>query len=185
MELDKTEIWRPLLGYEGLYEISNLGEVKSLPRAVRSVGSAKKEYLIHRKEKILSKIIDSNGYIQVTLTKNKISKLTLVHRIIALAFIPNPENKRCVNHKNGIKTDNRVENLEWMTHSENSKHSFQIGLQCNKGENHPSSKLTTKDVLLMRKLKSEGKSSYSLAKMFGITYTTAKEIIKRKTWQHI
>lgn len=109
------QVWKQVKGYEGLYEVSNFGNVKSLAR-------------FGTKGKIMNARDNGKGYYRIKLTKNNKEKMMMLHRIIAEAFIPNVENKRCVNHINGIKTDNRIENLEWCTHSENRIHAINIGL---------------------------------------------------------
>lgn len=112
------EIWEDVKGYEGLYKVSKNGLIKSMPK-----------YRFNY-ELILKNTLNNSGYLVVALYGHKKSGSSLrVHRIVAQAFIPNPENKKEVNHKNGIKTDNRLENLEWSTRSENALHSYKTGLQ--------------------------------------------------------
>ena len=102
-----NEIWKDIVGYEGLYQISNLGRVKSL------------NYNRTGKENILSPGLSSNGYYHVSLCKNGEMKDFNVHRLVALSYIPNLDNKPCVDHINGNRLDNRVENLRWCTNKEN------------------------------------------------------------------
>ena len=102
------EIWKDISGYEGLYQISNLGNVKSL------------NYSRTGKERILKPGTDKDGYLLVTLYKNRNKRPFKIHRLVAKAFIPNPDNKSDVNHKDENKTNNCVDNLEWMTRMENN-----------------------------------------------------------------
>lgn len=118
-----TEIWKDVVGYEGLYSISNKGRIIRLEKN-RTKGSGN----YHKKEIILVPATTKNGYNYVLLYKNKIRKIKKIHQLVSRAFIPNSENKPCVNHINGVKTDNRVKNLEWCTHSENMQHALKTGL---------------------------------------------------------
>lgn len=108
------ETWKDIKGYEGLYQVSDRGNVKSI------------FYKRTRNEIILKQCNHFNGYYQVCLCFKKKRKTHLVHRLVCNAFLDNPENKKTVNHKNGNKTDNRLENLEWNTYSENETHSYRI-----------------------------------------------------------
>lgn len=118
------EIWKDIEGYEGLYQVSNLGRVKSLPRKVVGLNNVIQNF----KGKILKQHKDKKGYLRVALSKNNKIKLKQVHRLVAEAFIPNPENKPTVNHKFGIKSDNRVSQLEWNSYREQIKNAINIGL---------------------------------------------------------
>lgn len=117
-----TETWKPILGYDGLYSVSNRGAVRSENRVVKSKNGVYKK--LFGRELVLRK--NRTGYNMVFLSKGGAPKIHQVHRLVAQAFIPNPENKPCVNHKNGVRTDNRVENIEWCTFSENNKYSFAV-----------------------------------------------------------
>ena len=119
----KKEIWKPVVGYEGLYEVSNLGRVKSLK---------------YGKERILRPATDSNGYHQVNLCKDGKVKMYLVHRLVAQAFIPNPHNLPIINHKDERVDNNRVENLEWCTAEYNNNYGTHNAKVAKANLNHPS-----------------------------------------------
>lgn len=117
------EIWKDIPGYEGLYQVSNLGRVKSLDRFVKTGMGTR-----HQEEIIVKPTTLNGGYLKIRLYKDGTTSGRLVHRLVAEMFKPNIENKTDVNHKNGDKTDNRVDNLEWVSHKENMQHAFAMGL---------------------------------------------------------
>ena len=101
------EIWKDVVGYEGYYQVSNLGRVKSL------------NYRGSKKEKILATNLERTGYVRTHLCKEGQHKTIRIHRLVAEAFLPNPDHKNCIDHINTNRADNRVENLRWVTHEEN------------------------------------------------------------------
>lgn len=172
MDESTKEIWKDVIGYEGVYYVSNYGSIKSNPRNGTRGG-------------IRIQYVGKFGYPLIILTKDGKSKTFLTHRIVATSFIGNPENNPQVNHKNGIKTDNRVENLEWATRSEQAKHRYIAGLDSNKGVKHPQSKLTDNQVLEIRKHPTDHKTRLRLAKKYKISKSHVFSIQTRKTWAHI
>lgn len=118
------EIWENIKGYEGIYQVSNLGNIKSVNHYVMNNGIKQL-----RKGNVLKKNINVWGYEGVVLYKNGIGKRHTVHRLVANAFINNPDNKKEINHIDGNKLNNCVSNLEWCTRSENMKHSYRTGLE--------------------------------------------------------
>ena len=122
--MDMKKEWKEIKGYEGKYIVSNYGEVISLPRLKQN--NSKKQYV---EPKELSKHISStNGYVYVLLCGKGKCKNVRLHKLVAEAFIPNPEHKEQVNHIDGDKTNNKVENLEWCNNAENIKHAYRTGL---------------------------------------------------------
>jgi hypothetical protein len=173
--MENIEIWKDIENYE-YYKISNLGRVKSLSRNRRC---GKIFYIT--KEMILKPTLGQNGYFYITSLKNTI------HRLIAISFIPNPHNYPCVNHINGIKTDNRVENLEWCTYSQNNKHAYDTKLKIpheRQGTSNPCSKLTEKEVLEIREIGNK-LSTVKLGNIYNIHPSMISLILKRKNWTHI
>jgi predicted XRE-type DNA-binding protein len=169
------EIWKDIKGYEGVYQVSNLGNIKSINYNHTGVS-----------KNLIGGII--TGYHAVNLYGNGYRKFK-VHRIVALHFIPNPENKPMINHINNIRTDNRVENLEWCTHQENMDHAVKMNLIkpfTSKGEKSWNSFLTNDIVLKIRQVYSEGKlNQREIAKLFNIKYKHVNKIVRRHIWQHI
>ena len=162
-----NEIWRDISGYEGLCQISNLGRVKSFYNGGRMLKPGR-----------------VSGYLRVTLRCDGKSKSLFVHRLVAQAFIPNPESKREVNHVNGIKTDNRVENLEWVTPAENSRHAVATGLYiAPQGEDHYNAKLTNEQVIYIRE-NPDGLTRNQLAKKFAIPPQSISRIQLGKTFKN-
>lgn len=127
------EVWKDVQGYEGYYQVSNLGRVKNLERKIPS------GYCMRTiPERVLKNNVNEFGYLYVILYKDTKPKKHKIHRLVANAFIDNPESKRCVNHIDGNKQNNCVENLEWATHSENMKHASEKNLwvSWNKGKHY-------------------------------------------------
>lgn len=164
------EVWKDIEGYEGLYQVSNLGNIAKTnldKRFVLRIGK------------------DTSGYYQIILTKNKVRKCFLVHRLVAKAFLENSEFKRTVNHKNGIKTDNRVQNLEWASYSENQKHAYDSGLiKKPKGEKHFNTKLKNSDVFDIKYNLRHFKTK-ELAQKYEVSESTIKAIRTGQNWNHI
>lgn len=179
------ELWKDIDGYEGLYQVSSIGRIKSCDKIVDGSYNSKH----HIKEKILKPFKTGSGYIalSIRLYKNGIGKDYRISRLVAKAFILNPENKLEVNHKNFDTFDNRIENLEWNTSKENHDHSHNKRVAAlPRGEKQYNSKLTEEDVKKIKRLYRSGKySQCELGDMFGVTEGTVYSIIHNKSWKHI
>jgi len=168
------EIWKDIPSYEGLYAISNKGKVKSYP---------KQQGVVWKQETLLVNAINK-GYERVRLSKNGKIKNWQVHRLVALTFISNLDNKLCVNHINSIRNDNRVENLEWCTHSENSIHGVNFGNMkppIISGEALNRGHLTEKDIIKIREKRKNGFKTIELAKEFNVTQRNIQHIVSTKS----
>lgn len=174
------EEWRDVKGYERLYQVSNMGRVKSFHYDLTA-------------GRIMKPIQHSNGYYVVMLYRNGDSQINLIHRLVARAFVKQPSPDRDqVNHKNGSKADNRAENLEWVTRQQNIRHRHEIlGMEYGKppvvrGGANGQSKLTRRDVKEIRRLYATGKyTQQELAEIFGVTQVNIGFIVRRETWKHI
>lgn len=127
------------------------------------------------------------GYLHVLLYLNLKPTLFSIHRLVAEVFLENPNNYPCVNHKDGDKLNNRVENLEWCTRSQNTQHAIDTGLlKVSRGERQHKSKLTEEQVLEIRRERRETKISQTeLAKKYNVLQSTISDIIRRVSWTHI
>ncbi len=151
VEID-GEIWKDVVGYEGLYEVSSHGRVKSVARVYQSPEDGF-NWTKETTNSIKALRVKKNGRIDTALIKDGKLIQRYVHRLVAEAFIPNPDNKPCVNHIDNDPSNNKVSNLEWCTYKENTQHSFNQGRgfwQRQWGENNVSAKISLSDVLFIR-----------------------------------
>ena len=169
---NEAEVWKSVKDFPG-YEVSNLGRMKSYKVAP------------WKDPRILPGNVNVNGYRRVTLVKQKKEFYLYIHHLVLNTFIGlHPKGYEC-NHKNGIKTDNRLSNLEWTTHGRNMAHAFQIGLIDTKGSKAPNAKLRNGEVIEIRRLAELGIKQTVIAKIFKISCGNVDMIIRRWTWNHI
>ena len=179
----ENEIWKDVIGYEGLYQVSNLGNVRGLDRKV----NGKYGNIANRYGRVLVPSKKKTGYLGVTFSIEKEKKYYSIHRLVAITFLPNPKNKPQVNHKDGDKANNKLSNLEWVTQSENGLHAYKNGL-CPRlaGGNARNRKLSEKPVKEIRHYYLVKKYSIKeLACKYFIGISTVHQIINYKTWKTI
>lgn len=169
------EIWKDIKGFEGVYQVSNFGRVKSLARPLIYKDGRRGQL----KEVILIGTVASHGYRVISLgKKNK----KLLHRVVAETFIPNEYNRTTINHKDGNKLNNHLDNLEWNTYGENCVHARKIGLNKQHGENTNLSKFSDQLVGALRKVHAETGFTYTkLAELFGMHRVNVADIIQGKS----
>lgn len=181
--MQEQEIWKDVVGYEGLYQVSNFGRVKSLARKINHG-----RYIEDRGDVIMTLFLNRQGYFTVILSKNGEKKQHRVHQMVARAFIPNFDNKEMINHIDCNTQNNRVENLEWCTNSENQLHAIANGLKTDIGVNHSLSKLKQEDIKFIRehyKFRDKIYNTRSLAEMFNVSKSTINDIVLGKSYLSI
>lgn len=170
------EIWKDVEGFEGYYKVSNRGRFLRVS-----------PYRYGKNERLLNPV-NLFGYLRVSMTKGGDFKQAThpAHRLVARAFIPNPENKPFINHINGVKSDNRVENLEWCTQSENMKHAIETGLfVAARGERQANAKLKTTEVVEIKHLLASNESPVGISKIYKVSKQTILDIKRGITWKHV
>lgn len=183
-EFSKIEKWIPICGYETSYLVSDFGRIKSLPRK-RNCGN---DGFHTTNIKILKTGVDGTGYPKVTLCYKRIIKKIHVHRLVAQSFLPNPNNYPCVNHKDGNKTNNKVENLEWCSYSYNNFHAYKNNLKnpyLRFGESNPRHKLNKSDIIEIKKMLRTNLSRKSIAEKFGVSKGCIESVKYGQSWNHI
>lgn len=177
--MSKEEIWKDVVGYESILKVNDIGDIKIKSRTWLSGRWVTRT----NPEKMIATSFDRKGYVTFCFNFNGKVKTLKVHRVVAQAFIPNPQNKPQVNHKDGIKTNNMVDNLEWCTMLENMRHAHSNGLIIPpKGEAHGMVKLTNKDVIEIR---NKTLPIYKLAEKYKVSRSTIDNIQRGKSWKHL
>ena len=177
------EIWKDIPGYEGLYKVSSLGNVMSFQtEGLFGKGNA---------GRLMAQHPDKCGYMYVELrNKHKKRQKISVHRLVAITFIPNPDNLPQVNHKDEIRDHNNVDNLEWCSVLYNQRygHRRERSSISSTGENNPRAILTENDVLEIRQTYAPGDKEYGvrgLSEKYGVAYVTIQKIVQGKLWKHL
>ena len=192
----QEEIWKDVVGLEGIYQVSSEGRIKSVSRNVQYYNPlADRECVRHLREKIMKPQLSKRGYYLVCSpvpSDNGVRTSLSIHRIVAKAFLDNPDNKPTVNHKNGNKLDNRLQNLEWATFSENLQHAYDTGLAksviskfTRRGEDHHKVKLSNSDIVEIKKLRAKGLKLKEIASLYSVSFSLISQICLGDIWKHL
>ena len=176
-----NEVWRAIPGFEGLYEASTEGRIRSLDRLITGKNGVTKKYA----GRIIRPIPMNQGYLTVALSKDGNAVRYLIHRLVAITFIPNPNDFEEVNHIDGVKGNNALSNLEWMSRVRNIRHAMDMGLIQGLGENNPAAKLSDSDARAIKELSRYCLHPKELAAVFGVKPSTITDIQLERSWQHI
>lgn len=183
---DMNEEWRPVAGYEGYYEVSNTGRVRSLERTAQWTLKGLPRYRPIR-TRLLKPTIWNKKRIRFNLSLNGKRRMKFAHRLVCEAFLNNPNLLPEVNHLDGNPLNNRVDNLEWCNRRHNHNHAVingLLGFKVQPGEQHGRSRLTNEDVIQIRTL-SEIVTASELAKKFHVSDGCVRDVIQRRTWKHL
>lgn len=179
-----VEVWKDIPGYEGYYQVSNFGRVKSLDRTVIDKNGRVMKY----KGVILTPQLNEFGYEKVVLIKSGKRKNFKIHQLVAIAFLDNPDNLPCINHKDGNKRNNMVSNLEWCTFGENNKHAYEKGLKepyDRNGEKNPKARFTNEEAEYIRKMHKVNGGPFGtmyLARKYGVHRDTITNLVFGKSY---
>ncbi len=174
------EIFKDITGYEGYYQVSDHGKIRSLDRQVLH-----NKYEVQKhKGRLRKQNINRLGYLMILLSRNPKRELKSVHRLVALAFVERVEGKDEINHKDGNKLNNHYLNLEWCTHKENMQHASLLGLMAT-GQHHGKSKPTKSDVLQIRRMIDRNWKLKDIAPVFNVTPENIYAIKNGISWNHI
>ena len=169
-----TEKWRPVVGFEGWYSVSNRGRVRRERTSNRAIAG------------FVIKPHYQRGYVKVRLSRNGVRVSRNVHHLVMGAFCSPRRRGLQTNHKNGIKADNRPRNLKWVTPLQNTRHAISMGLSDVRGECNGQAKLTIAKVKAMRtRYAAGGISTIKLAREFGVSNATAHRVVSFGTWRHV
>jgi len=170
---DRIELWLPLKSFSWPYEVSNKGRVRTL------------NYNKTKETKVMSLGINRGGYPFIVLRRMGKTVAKTVHSLVMEVWHGNRPEGLVINHKDGVKTNNKNENLEYVTISRNTKHSFEIGTQCNKGINHSQAKMNDDTVRKIRLLKSTGLSNREVSEELGISRGMVSNVSCGRNWSHV